>query len=209
MLKPAMGTLRSFTINASGTITPVAGTPYMIPGLGGALGLWQHPKDNTLYVGFPFQAKVGVYNIDPNSGALTFHSTVDAGLVACWVRTDKSGDYMYVLNSGENSVSIYNSSNSLSPVYIDKLVLKNSGPTYPPPVGTMPFATSEAFHLSFSPSEKNLFIVSQHTNVDFSIGNYNYLHTLEVADDGRLTESHDPVNLPVAPNYRPQGVAVY
>ncbi|HYE54711.1 MAG TPA: beta-propeller fold lactonase family protein, partial [Chitinophagaceae bacterium] len=97
------GTLRSFTVNnADGKITPVPGTPYAIPGQGGALGLWQHPSANVLYVGFPLQAKVGVYNIDATSGALTFQTAVDAGAAACWIRTTRDGNRMYVLNSAEN-----------------------------------------------------------------------------------------------------------
>ncbi|MBC7828211.1 MAG: beta-propeller fold lactonase family protein [Chitinophagaceae bacterium] len=206
MLNPPKGTLRSFTINSSGTITPVAGTPQSIPGMGGALGLWQHPKENILYVGFPMQAKLGIYDINSASGALTFQSTVEAGGGICWVRTNKNGDKLYLLNSAENTVGMYNSSAPMSPSSLGKLKLKESGPTYVDM--EMEFPTSQPFSLGFSPSEKYLYVVNQHTNPDFSVGNYNYFHVLHVAEDGRLTEPGEPLQLPVPNIYRPRGIAV-
>jgi 6-phosphogluconolactonase (cycloisomerase 2 family) len=205
-LHPPRGTLRSFTMDNSGKLSPVAGTPYTIPGIGGALGLWQHPQANVLYVGFPLQAKVGVYTINQSSGVLTFQSTVDAGPAACWIRTTKTGDYLYVLNSGENSISMYNSSNAGSPSSKGKLTLKQSGPIYM--AMGLSFTTSEAFSFEFSPDEKYLYVVSQHTNPDFKIGNYNYFHVLKVGNDGSLNEPGTPVQLPVDATVRPQGVAV-
>ncbi len=205
MADPPLGTLRSFVISASGTLMPVAGTPQMIPGAGGALGLWQHPKDNTLYVGFPVQSKIGVYEINPTTGGLAFKTSVIAGAAACWLRTNKQGDRLYVLNSAEGTVGVYNTTNSLTPVFMSKLTLKKTGPTY----GATNAVTSEPFNFCFSPSGKILYVVSQHTNTDFSIGNYNYFHSLQVMEDGSLSEAQEPAQMPVAPNLRPQGVVVY
>ena len=201
------GTLRSFTVNnADGKITPVPGTPYAIPGQGGALGLWQHPSANVLYVGFPLQAKVGVYNIDATSGALTFQTAVDAGAAACWIRTTRDGNRMYVLNSAENTISMYNSSSPAAPASLGKLELKNSGPIYM--AMGMPFTTSEPFSFEFSSDEEWLIVVNQHTNPDFSIGNFNFLHMVKVNDDGTLAEPGEPMQIPVPNTVRPRGVAV-
>lgn len=212
MLVPPVGTLRSFTIGATGTLTSAAGSPYTLPSGpmppdNGALGLWQHPSGNVLYVGFPLQSKLGIYGINATSGALSFQSTVAAGKAACWIRTNAAGNHLYVLNSGDNTVQVYNSANATAPVSIQTLELKNSGPAYTGPGGTT-FKTSEDFSLCFSTSEKILYVVCQHTNKDFSIGNYNYLHSLKVADDGQLTEDTEPVQLPVANTIRPKGSAV-
>ena len=205
MLNPPQGTLRSFKIESSGILKPVINTPYTIPGMGGALGLWQHPNSNVLYVGFPVQSKVGIYSIG-NSGELSFQSSVDAGAAACWIRTNSSGNNLYVLNSGENSVSVYNSSNALSPVSLGKLPLKESGPMYIA-MGNS-FSTSEDFGLAFSPDQNHLYVISQQTNPDFSVGNYNYLHTLTVGSDGMPMEMFDPLQLPVDATIRPQGLVV-
>jgi 6-phosphogluconolactonase (cycloisomerase 2 family) len=212
MLPTPVGTLRSFTIGSGGLLTPVAGTPYVLPQGAmppdnGALGLWEHPTANILYVGIPVQGKVGVYNINPATGELTLQTTVAAGKAACWIRTNDAGTRMYVLNSGDNSVQVYDTSNPAAPVSIQTLELKNSGPTYPGP-GGVPFKTSEAFSFHFSTNEKILYVVSQHTNPDFSIGNFNYLHTLKVSDNGQLTEETEPVQLPVSNTLRPKGTVV-
>lgn len=212
MQMPAVGTLRSFTVGGEGVLAPVAGTPYALPSGAtppdnGALGLWQHPSGNPLYVGIPVQGKVGVYNIDGSTGALTLQTSVAAGKAACWMRTNKAGSYLYVLNSGDNTVQVYNTSSPMSPTSVQTLELKNSGPEYAGPGGVM-FKTSQCFSLGFSTDEKILYVVCQHTNKDFSIGNYNSLHALIVGSDGKLTESTDPIQLPVASNIRPKGVAV-
>ena len=208
MLNPARGTLRSFVINTSPVITQVAGTPYTIPNGGGALGLWQHPTENILYAGFPTQNKFGIYTIDPSSGALSFKSSVSAGPAACWIRTNKAGSRLYTLNSAENSISVFNTENPLSPVSLDKFSLKNSGPLIPNGMGGFS-TTSEDFSFEFSGDEKFLYVLCQHTNQDFTIGNYNYFHVLSVAPDGRLSEPGEPLQMPVAANVRPQGIAVY
>ena len=204
MLTPPTGTLRSFQIENSGKLSAVAGTPYIINGIGGALGLWQHPNTNILYVGYPLSGIIGIYSISESTGSLNFQSTVVAGPAVCWLRTTKNGNYLYSLNSSENSVSVFNSSNASAPALLAKIILKDSGPTYIS--GGKPNATSEDFGLAFSADEKILYVISQHTNPDFSIGNYNYLHGLIVAADGTLSEPLDPVQLPVAANIRPQGI---
>jgi 6-phosphogluconolactonase (cycloisomerase 2 family) len=208
MLMPPVGTLRSFTINGTGGLTPVAGTPYVVPGMGGtALGLWQHPSGSVLYVGNPVQGKVGVYSINASTGALALQTSVPAGSLVCWIRTNKAGNRMYVLNSGDNTVQVYNTLNPLAPVSIQTLELKNSGPSYPGPGGA-PIKTSQPFSLVLSSAETSLYVVNQHTNKDFSIGNYNYLHTLKIAADGTLTEEADALQLPVANTIRPKGSVI-
>lgn len=211
MLKPPVGTLRSFNINQSGILSPVNGMPYFVSknaeGMNGALGLWQHPSADILYVGFPLLAQIGVYNINPSTGALSLQTTVAAGAAACWIRTNKSGDRMYVLNSGANTVQVYNTSNPSSPVSIQVLQLKNSGPTYTVPPGVT-LTTSEPFSLALSTSEEILYVVGQHTNVDFSIGNYNFLHYLKVNTDGTLEENNEPLQIDVPNTVRPKGSIV-
>ena len=212
MLTPPVGTLRSFVVGSNGTLTSAPGSPYMppngtMPPDNGALGIWQHPSGNPLYVGLALQSKVAIYNINATTGALTFQSTVAAGTAACWIRTNAAGNHMYVLNSGDNTVQVYNTANPMMPASIQTLTLKNSGPRYTF-MGTVTLTTSEDFSLSLSTNEKVLYVVCQHTNKDFSIGNYNYLHSLIVADDGKLSEPSEPIQLPVANNIRPKGAVV-
>jgi len=211
MLKSPVGTLRSFNISNSGVLTPVAGTPYFVTGnatgMNAAFGLWEHPVANVLYVGYPLLAQVAAYTINESTGALTLQSTAPAGKAACWIRTNKSGSRMYVLNSGENTVTVYNSTNASSPSLLQKFTLKESGPLYTVP-GLGELTTSEPFSLAFSTDEKILYIVNQHTNKDFSIGNYNYLHYLDVSGNGLLSETSIPIQIPVPNTVRPKGSVV-
>jgi 6-phosphogluconolactonase (cycloisomerase 2 family) len=207
MLNPAVGTLRSFAINGSTGSISTIGSPQMIPDMGGALGLWQHPSSNHLYVGFPVAGKVGIYDIDPNSGALSFTNSVPSGPLACWIKTNSSGSRMYVLNSGENSVSIFNTTSPGMPATLGKFTLKIPGPLYT--VMGMSMTTSQPFSFHLSDDESILYVLNQHTNPDFSIGNFNYLHILKVDNDGMLTEPGEPIQLSEIPNTsRPQGVVV-
>ncbi len=85
--------------------------------------------------------------------------------------------------------------------------MKQHGPLYTIP-GAEALTTSEPFSLAFSTDEKTLFIVNQHTNKDFSIGNYNFLHYLDVMPDGTLAETSEPVQIPVPNTVRPKGSVV-
>jgi 6-phosphogluconolactonase (cycloisomerase 2 family) len=204
---PPVGTLRSFAIQTDGKIIPVTGTPLVIPQKGGALGLWQNPHGDVLYVGFPLAGMIGIYDIDGATGALGFNKSVASGPAVCWLRTNREGTYLYALNSGENTISVYNTSSPSSPLSTQKLVLKDPGPIYM--VMGMPFPTSEDFSLGFSPSGKTLYVISQYTNPDFNVGSYNLLHVLKVGADGTLSESTEPMTIPVPNTVRPQGVVAY
>jgi 6-phosphogluconolactonase (cycloisomerase 2 family) len=203
MLSPAQGTLRSFTIGGNGKLT-VASAPETVPGVG-ALGMTQNPRDNTLYVGFPVKGQVAVYIIH-DDGTLTYDTAVASGTAACWLRTNHGGDNLYALNSGENTISVFNTADTKVPVLLDKVTLKDPGPLYTA-MGAN-FTTSEDFSFEVSPEENYVYVVSQFTNADFNLPNYNYLHVLSVGSEGNLTEGQDPVLLPVANTFRPTGVAV-
>ena len=203
------GTLRAFTVGPDGKLTPTPGTPIAINGMGGALGLWAHPTQNILYVGFALEGTIGVYAYDPTTGALTYITKVMGGKAVCWLRVNKAGTRLYALVSGENKVAVYDLTNPASPTNLQFLTLKNSGPSYDVP-GAGALTTSEPFHEEFSPDEKYLYVVNQHTNPDFTIpGNYNYLHTLVIGADGKVSEPSEPLQIPVDKTVRPQGVVVY
>lgn len=203
--KTPVGSLLSFDLGASGTLKYAPGSPYVVPAAdGGALGLAVNPRSPVLYVGFPVASAVGAYSIDPLTGQLTLQQTVGAGAAACWIKTDAEGRRMYVLNSGENSVGVYNITSAAAPVFIAKLVLKDSGPYSNSTGGTS--LSSGDFALGFSPNGATLYVVSQDINPNPSAGDFNFLHVLKVATDGTLTEPGDPLPLPVGPDVRPQGV---
>lgn len=207
------GGLRGFSIGESGALTPAPGTPQNIPGeptMRAVLGLATHPTRNVLYVGFVQQSKLGVYTFDERSGALTFHGTAEnSGKAICWMVTNRSGSALYTSNTADNSVSVYDLTNPLEPRERQHLLLKARGPLYTGPTGGPPSPTSEALQLALDPEEAHLYVVSQHTNPDFSAPNGNKLHVLTVSADGLLSEPHDPLVLPVETRTRPWGVLVF
>lgn len=211
------GTLRAFAIGADGRLTAAAGTPQAVPQVppsamaGGALGLWSHPIRNVLYVGFPRQSKVGVYTYDGTTGAPTFVRAVDSGNpapapagVGCWLRVNKAGTRLYTLNTGQNSVSVFDLANPQQPVMLQTLALKMPGPLFDTmgPPGLL--VSSRPFHLAFAPDEQTLLVVSQYATPIFTT-NYNYIHSLPIASDGRLSEPTEPVQPPMPATARPQG----
>ena len=200
------GSLRSFTVDAMGKLTPVPGTPLSVEG-DGALGLWVHPTQNVLYVGLPVSKKVAVYTFDGNSGQLTLSTTLSAGAAACWIRVNRAGTRMYVLNSAESTISVYDTGgNPAYPSLVEKYVMKKPGPIFYTEAG--PNTSSEPFLLEFSPDEKYLYVVNQHVNPDHTF-NYNYLHALVISSEGKLSEPTEPYELNVGAHYRPQGLVIY
>lgn len=203
---PQKGSLRSFTVDAAGRLTPVPGTPLPVEG-DGALGLWVHPTQNVLYVGLPVVKKVAVYTFDGNTGQLTLSTTLPAGAAACWIRVNRAGTRMYVLNSAESTISVYDTGgNPAMPSLVEKYVMKKPGPIFYNEGGAN--TSSEPFVEEFSPDEKYLYVVNQHVNPDHTI-NYNYLHTLVIGAEGKLSEPTEPYEFNVGAHYRPQGLIIY
>ncbi len=189
-----IGTLLSFDLRGERGLALAPGAPYVVPtGDGGALGLATNPRsDRTLYVGFPVGGKFGVYDIDPSTGVPAFVTQVAAGPGVCWIRTNGLGNRLYTLNSGQNSVGIYNTDNPEAPAPIGTFTLKDS-------------KNSGDFSLGFSPDGSELYVVSQNTDTTFAANN-NWLHVLKVAVDGTVSEPGEPLQLPVPNDVRPQGV---
>jgi 6-phosphogluconolactonase (cycloisomerase 2 family) len=194
------GTLLSFDLRGGHGLAMAPGSPYAVPtGDGGALGLATNPRSGrTLYVGFPVAGAFGVYDIDASTGALSFVAQVAGGPATCWLKANAIGTRLYTLNSGENAVGVYNTDQADAPVFISKLVLKDSGPA-----GKL---VSGDFSLGFSPDGATLYVVSQNVDTTFATNN-NWLHVLKVAVDGTVSEPGNPLQLPVPNDVRPMGVA--
>ena len=211
---PSHTVLEVFTNDNTGKLTLLPATPLSVRSAR-PQGIWQNPTSNVVYVASANGTLGGVItmfqiNPHPEWGVAYFPDYmgyVYSGPGAFNVRTNNSGDHMYVLNSQDNSVSVFSTSNPVKPVPMQKMALKNAGPTYK--IYDSVYTSSECFSMGLSSNEKFLYAVSQHTNPDFNIGNYNYLHVLSVNSNGTVEEPEEPIQLPVPNNVRPRGVAVY
>lgn len=207
-----LGTLRSFLINSNGTLTPAIGTPKKLTGVdstGAALGLASHPSKNILYVGHVMRDTMGVYTYD-NSGELTFIKGVkNSGKAICWIKINADGSKIYTSNTGDGSVSYYNNSDPLNPIEIQKVVLKDLGPSFIDGKGKTQIISSAPFQLSLDPLEKYLYVINQRVTTEASYTGGNTLHILSISSDGSMMESLNEINLEVPASSRPQGIVVF
>lgn len=155
------------------------------------LGAAANPWYRTLYVGLPEFGQVAVYNYD-QGGVLSFVKTVaNSGFEVCWLTTNKKGTRLYTVESGSNSISVYDIGGHFdTPVELQHMSLLAGG---------------AATNLKLDPSGKFLYILGANMP---SVGTGNVLHVLDVAADGTLTETKLPVPIRVSDGEEPQGIAV-
>jgi len=190
------------------------------------LGLQTHPTLPVLYVGFTLASKLGVYRYSAGGGreegdgergdgeqgegekrdgdrggSVSFvRAVANSGNGICWIILNRAGTRIYAVNTFDNSVSVYDSTDPWNPVEIQHLhmVDNTGGPT----------------SLALDSSEQFLYVVSQRIE-PFSQPFSNAIHVLKVGSDGKLTEAAGSPTT-VAPfingnngNTTIQGIAVF
>jgi 6-phosphogluconolactonase (cycloisomerase 2 family) len=212
---PPQPPLRAFAIGADGKLTAAPGTPMAIPEVDGgsppgtpvALGLALHPTQKVLYVDFTQRSQVGVYTYDGTTGALTYVTAAGlSGPAPCWVRVSPDGNFLYVVDTANDSVSVLEASNPLAPVEIQNLQLDDPGS---PLSDASPATLSEGFEEGISPDGTFLYVLSQRSTTDPTMPQGNVLHGLSIGADGKLTETVPDVKLSLPLGTRPQGVVVF
>ncbi len=202
---PPGSRLNLFSIGADGVLKNGPDAPAIDPLQSGALGLCQSWRQNVLYVAFPSGGQFSFYDMNTTTGALTHIGDANTGSGCSRFCSDNSNTLLFTANSLENSVSMFDITNARAPRKWGKLALKQCGPLYNAPYyGSS--TSSACVSLATSTSDQFLYVVSQHTNPDLSVGNYNYLHVLRIDSD--LQEQDEPVELPVPNNFRARGLAV-
>ncbi len=222
-VQPGIGSIRSFRIGGDGRLAEAPGSPYAVPdappgvppaaaALHLPLGTWTHPTENILYVGHVTYNQLGVYDFDRATGALSFvRQMPNSGKEICWVRTTADGRRLYTVNNIDNSVSFYDNADPRNPVERQKLVMSEPGPLFLNDRMDLSFEqiTSTPFQMNLSPDERYLYVVNQRVDFNSSYQEGNNIHVLRIADDGTLSEQGSPVDLPVPPQMRPQGIVVF
>ncbi|HEV3163970.1 MAG TPA: beta-propeller fold lactonase family protein [Isosphaeraceae bacterium] len=192
------GLLRSFVIADGGRLLARAALPLPAAEFADSgappfpLGLAVHPERPLLYVGFVTISRLGVYHYS-SSGALRFLRTVpSSGHGMCWVLLNKDATRLYTSNTGDPSVSVYDTSDDpAEPVEIQRVNMKSSG---------------GGFEFGLDSTGKFLHVVTQQSAPTSDVS-ANAIHVFKVADDGKLTEvPSSPTVLPVPNFVRPQGV---
>ncbi len=176
--------IRVFRIKANGSVGLLSTTP--VPnGDHVFLGEIMHPTKGVMYAALPADSLIGVYRYSTTTGALTFVTTVaNPGQLACWFAMDKAATRLYTAESMSNSVTVYDITNPLLPVQIQHLsLISTSGDGGPG-------------NIALDQTGQFLYTVNRSS-----------LHVLNVAADGTLTESIQPVNMGVPAGNYPFGLA--
>lgn len=203
---PPAERLDLFSIGNDGILKTGPDAPAIDQQAPGVLGLCESWQQHVLYVAFPMEGRFSYYDMNTTTGALTHAGDTDAGRGCSRFCTDNRNTWLFTANTTENSVSMFDISNAHEPHKSGELALKQCGPVY----NTLYYGSSTSsacVSLATSSNDQFLYIISQHTNPDLSIGNYNYLHVLHMDGSG-LQELDEPMQLPVPNDFMPRGLAV-
>jgi 6-phosphogluconolactonase (cycloisomerase 2 family) len=210
--------LESFQIQEDGTLKAAPGSPNpppvgarLVPTVtesGYLLGVQAHPTERILYTGEVATNRLAVYSYD-ESGRLSLLTEVPVpGMAICWFAFDKDVKHLFASDAGTNSIAVFDVSNPSAPVHIQELQL--SLPGHPPaPVPANEFPT-ENFQLALEPSGKFLYVVNHAITPNDDYPEGNAIHIMQVQPNGTLVEQpFSPLLLPVAPNVKPTGNAIF
>jgi len=158
------------------------------------LGLWTHPTRPILYAGLTSTNRLAIYTFDPTGHLSRVRTVPNSGKAICWIRSNAAGTRLYTSNTGDSSISVYDSTLPLQPVEIQHLKLKGLG---------------NPLQITVDPRGTFLYVVTQRGDASIPLGKGNTLRALKIEKvTGRISEERGSVvQLPVPPGTRPQGVA--
>lgn len=196
------GLLQSFAISHDGRLRQ--NLPQALPNSAFAhktgghqpLGMRTHPNLPILYVDITPISEIAVYTYDER-GVPSFVRTVpDSGAAPCWTVVNSTGTRLYVTNTGDNSIAVYDLTDPLNPVEIQHLV--------------MDATTGAPFSTVIDQSDEFLYVSSEQSSSTVTPA-ANAFHTLKINSDGTLTEPFSPTVLPIGGTVpvRAQGISVF
>ncbi len=157
------------------------------------LGVQVHPTLPVLYVGFVLDKSFGVYLFDEQGNMGFVRAVTGVGSGPCWFLINQAGTRLYTSNNFDNSVSVFDITNPLSPVKLQQVTLAQG------------MNNAAPFQLAFDESEHFLHVVTQAAATGQNPLLANGLNVLAVAENGTLTVV-DFVPLLFYDGSRPQGV---
>jgi len=230
--KPSVqGQLHVFHVGKDGRLIehrleqlPETNPGYKYKGMDGVpsmpLGIWAHPVEPLLYVGFVTRNELGVYYFDRDRGMTFMGSVENSGQDICWVLPNKKGTRLYTINNLPRTdkddtaatVSTYDiaGGRAVKPVEISRLQLPYPGEWF---INNRMFRQpgSTAFQCALSPDEAFLYVICQRINQtdENKSEEGNILHSLRLDGEGipSVAQSRHLGQDGVYYRSRPQGVA--
>lgn len=207
-------TLQLPETNASFKYKGMPGVPTM------PLGIWSHPKQPLLYVGFVTRNELGVFHFTKEGDLHFKRSVANSGQDICWVLPNKAGTRLYTVNNlprpelGQKAATVttydISGDHAEKPVEIGVLEVPLPGGVF---VNNRNFEQpdSTAFQCALDPDEKFFYVICQRINqTDENKGQEgNILHAFKIDEKGLPQTAH---SRPLGPDgvhfrCRPQGVA--
>lgn len=206
-LKPSVqGQLHVFQVGHGSILTekgrlqlPETSAGYQYKGMDGVpsmpLGIWTHPKEPLLYVGFVTRNELGVYHFT-KEGEMHFKGSVaNSGQDICWVLPNNSGTRLYTINNlprvelGQKAATVttYDISGERAekPVEVGVLELPLPGESFK---NNRNFEQpgSTAFQCNLNPEESILYVMCQRINQtdENRSEEGNILHSLKLDQNG-------------------------
>jgi len=201
---PLANTIDPFRIASDGTLQPAPGGP-VGPGTT-LLGLAVHPTQRIIYGGLTGTAQVGVFTYDANGSVTFVRAVADQGKGPCWTLVSADGKFLYVANTGTNSIGVYSLQDPLNPQLIQDFKLN-----IPQPPAGATSAPVGTFEIAIDPSGRSLDAITQTTAANHDFPQGNAVHSLAIARDGTLTEPTTPATFStqdVPGEARIQGIAI-
>ena len=226
------GQLHSFVVSEKSELTeieriavPETNGEYSYLGMDGVpslpLGLWTHPTQNILYVGFVTRNEVGVFEFVDGAKLKFVGSVKNSGQDICWLLTNRAGTRLYTINNlprkeygdSGSSVTTYDITGDKArlPVEIHRIVLPSEAAAFRNNRNLMQ-PGSTAFQCCLSPSEEFLFVIAQRINQteENTSTSGNGVFTLLIDENGvpsAISDYRDLLSDGVAARCRPQGLA--
>jgi hypothetical protein len=197
------GPFRGFIVGTGGLTqgsnSPLAPDPSIFPpGLivtkRWGLGIAADPSLPVVYIGMATVDKIAVYSYD-RTGGLSFQRSVPApgSDLPCWLHVNAAGTRLYTANAGNNTMSVFDTTDALNPKWLQTIKLSGEG---------------NPWNFQIDPTGKLIFLVAPRARTNVAPGQGQTVHTLVIAADGRLSEPrYSPVPLPVGLNVNPFGMA--
>jgi len=195
------GLLQSFRLDEDGRLrqNPPQGLPDSVftgqTAPHGPLGMRTHPYLPILYVDITLISEVAVYTYDERGNLSFVQAVADSGAAPCWAVVNHAGTRLYVTNTGDNSIEVYDLTDPFNPVVIQHFVMEDT--------------TGNPFSTVINESDKWLYVSSEQDAATASTA-ANAFHTLKVGADGMLTEPFPPTVLPIGGSVpvQAQGITV-
>lgn len=166
------------------------------PGLGsipeGALGMVEHPQEPVIYSELPNYSLLMVHEYD-DAGRLRFVRGVriPKGFLACWAKVSADGRFLYVANTGEHTIAVFDVSDARSPRHLQSLAV-------PGPGGVVSIEIDDDAGV--------LYALDHFDPLDLEPGQSNRLHAFKIGEDGRLRgRGVESLRLPVGADVSPIG----